>query len=587
MKKKRTHLCSEITKKEVGQTICLSGWVDRRRDHGGVIFIDLRDRYGIIQLVFNPELAPKSLEIASTTRNEWVISIVGEVSLRSPDMINPNILSGELEVKVREIEILSPANPLPFSLFDEVHEDRRLQYRYLDMRKGAIKNNLQLRHKAIFAIRKFFDEKEFLEIATPILSKSTPEGARDFLVPSRIHPGQFYALPQSPQLYKQILMMGGLDKYFQIAPCFRDEDLRADRQLEFSQIDFEMSFATPDDLYPLVEDLMKSLFSTCLQIDIETPFQKMTYDECLEKYGTDKPDLRFGMPFSRIDDIIQKSTFSLLQQQLEYGSIAKAICVAEGASFSRKEIDDLTSFVSKFGIPGLAWMKKTEEGFSSVIVKYFSPDLLLEIEKRLNVKNGDIVFIAVEEESKVNQALDHLRRHIAKEKKCIDPNLLKFLWVVDFPLFSKIPDSPFYQTERHPFTSPRFDDMSKLDSDPLSIRALAYDLVLNGYELGSGSQRIHNCEIQKKVFALLDISPQEMEDRFGFFLEALGYGTPPHIGMALGIERLVMLLAKTDNIREVIAFPKTQKGTDLMMKTPSYVQEKQIEELHIQISEDA
>ncbi len=582
---RRTHTCGELNRSHLKQNVTLSGWVHRRRDHGGLIFIDVRDRFGLTQLIFDPEVVPKEMfEKASRLRSEWVISIKGTVIPRADGMANPKLYTGEIEIQVKELELLSSAKTPPFSICDEetdVNEELRLKYRYLDIRRGDIARKLEIRHKAMLATRNHMSKHGFLEISTPILAKSTPEGARDFLVPSRIHPGNFYALPQSPQLFKQLFMVAGMDRYFQIAPCFRDEDLRADRQPEFTQIDIEMSFGTPGDLMHLLEGLIATIFKESIEVEIPRNFPQMKYRDCLEKYGTDRPDLRFEMPLMRIDDIAGRSTFAVFLEQLAAGGVVKAICVKGGADISRKEIENYTQFVSKFGLSGLAWMKNTPEGLSSSIVKFFSQDLLDELTSRLNIEQNDLVLIAAAPEDRVNQGMDHLRRKLARDRNLIHPDALNFLWVTDFPLLRWNAEERRLESEHHPFTSPHFEDISLLDSEPLKARALAYDLVLNGYEIGGGSQRIHSSELQEKIFRTLNLTSEEIKDKFGFFVEALQYGTPPHLGLACGLDRIVMVLSKTENIRDVIAFPKTQKASDLMMQCPSKVSSKQLGELKI------
>ncbi|MBS0653545.1 MAG: aspartate--tRNA ligase [Verrucomicrobia bacterium] len=582
---RRTHTCGALTKEAVGKKVTLSGWVHRRRDHGGLIFIDLRDRFGLTQLLFDPAKIPSAMfENASRLRSEWVISIKGSVIPRAEGMTNPKLSTGEIEIQVEELSILSPAKTPPFSICDEetdVNEELRLKYRYLDIRRGDVAQKLVLRHQTMLCTRNYMSNNGFVEISTPILAKSTPEGARDYLVPSRVYPGNFYALPQSPQIFKQLLMVSGMDRYFQIAQCFRDEDLRADRQPEFTQIDLEMSFGTPEDLMKLLEGLVSTIFKECNGVSVPLPFRKMRYHDCLEMYGTDRPDLRFGMPLVRIDDIASRSTFSIFLEQLSASGIIKAICVKGGADISRKEIDGYTQFVGKFGLNGLAWMKKQEGELTSNIVKFFTSELQAELCERLNIENGDLIFIAASSEDRVNQAMDHLRRKIAKDRQLIDPNALEFLWVTDFPLLRWNPDENRLESEHHPFTSPNFEDLGLLEKEPLKVRALAYDLVLNGYEIGGGSQRIHQSELQEKIFQALKLSPADIQEKFGFFVEALQYGTPPHLGFAFGLDRIVMILSKTENIRDVIAFPKTQKASDLMMQCPSKVHPKQLDELKL------
>lgn len=583
---RRTHTCGALRKKNVNAEIRLSGWVHRRRDHGGVIFIDLRDRFGVTQLVINPTKNPEAFAAAEKLRSEWVITVKGTVAERQEGMANPNMATGEIEVTVNELTILSKAKTPPFSICDEsidVNEELRLRYRYLDIRRGDLQQKLIKRHQAMVVTRKYLDSHGFIEINTPILGKSTPEGARDYLVPSRVHQGQFYALPQSPQLFKQLLMVAGMDRYYQIAQCFRDEDLRADRQPEFTQIDIEMSFGTPEDLLPMMEGLAKSVFKECLGIDVPTPFPRLTHAECMERYGCDRPDTRFAMELKTLTDIASKSTFSVFKEQIAVGGVVKGLCVKGGADISRKDIEVYTEFVGAFGIKGLAWMKRSEEGLTSNIVKFFSEELQDQLVERLEVEVGDLIFLIADEKGRANQALDHLRRRIARDRKLIPSNRYNFLWVVDFPLFSFSPEEGRIVSEHHPFTSPHEEDIALLDLEPLKARSSGYDLVLNGYEIAGGSQRIHDNELQEKIFNLLELTGPEIEEKFGFFLEALKYGTPPHLGMAFGFDRLIMILTDTESIRDVIAFPKTQKASDLMMNCPSPVTEKQLNELSLNI----
>lgn len=581
----RTHTCGCLNKSYIGQKVILSGWVHRRRDLGKLIFIDLRDKYGITQIIFDPTKNKELYELASKLKDEWVISIKGDVVKRSS--INTKIPTGEIEIRVLELNILSEAQIAPFVINDEnieLKEDLRLKYRYLDMRRGKIINNLTIRHKAMLAARNHLDSLGFMEISTPILSKSTPEGARDYLVPSRIHPHNFFALPQSPQIFKQILMVAGADKYFQIAQCFRDEDLRSDRQPEFTQLDIEMSFEKKEKLFEIIEGTMKEIFKKCLNVDIPLPFKQMTHKECIEKYGSDKPDLRYKMIFSNLTDIVKKSDFSIMKKIIEDKGIIKGFCVKGGAAISRKLISNYENILKQFGLGGLSWIKLTEEGFSSPIIKFFSEELINEISSKLEMKTNDLALIAAGNKDLVNQGLDHLRRHIAKERQLIDENDIQFLWVTEFPLFSIDKETNKITSEQHPFTSPKFEDIDLLDSEPLNVRSESYDLVLNGYELASGSVRIFDSSLQKKMFDILGLTSQQAENQFGYLLTALKYGTPPHLGLGIGFDRLVMLLIGTDNIRDVIAFPKTQKASDLMMQAPSEVTEEQLKELNIKLA---
>lgn len=582
----RTHTCGALTKADIGTSVVLSGWVHRRRDHGGLIFIDLRDRFGITQVVFKPTADAALHDKASELRSEWVIAVHGKVVPRAEGMVNTKLKSGEIEVEVSFLDILSKAKTPPFSIADDsitVSEELRLKYRYLDIRRGFIGDKLIARHKMMQAVRHYLSDESFLEISTPILAKSTPEGARDYLVPSRIYPGTFYALPQSPQLFKQLLMIAGMDRYFQIAQCFRDEDLRADRQPEFTQIDMEMSFATYEQLFAIVEGLVASIFKEVAAIDVPIPFPRMPYSEAISSYGTDKPDLRFGMKHHRLDDLASRSSFSVFLEALKAGYIVKGFTVPGGADISRRTIDEYTSFISKFGAQGLAWVKVTQEGISSSIAKFFDDDLMQALLKRMEAKAGDLVLIVAAPEKSAHQSLDHLRRHIAHERNLVDTSRFAFSWVVDFPLFQWDEETENYACEHHPFTSPHLEDIDRLESEPLKIRSSSYDLVLNGYEIASGSQRIHNGELQEKIFRLLKLDPTDIEKRFGFFIEALRYGTPPHLGIALGFDRLMMILTHTDNIRDVIAFPKTQKASDLMLEAPSEVMHEQLTELKIHV----
>lgn len=583
-RKMRTHNCVVLRKKDIGQKVTLCGWVSRRRDHGGLIFIDLRDYAGVTQLVFDPNTHQESHSHAHQLRSEWVIQVEGTVIARAEGMANPKMETGDIEIQVSHLTIFSEAKTPPFSICDDddVREDTRLKYRYLDMRKGPLLKNLRLRHKVMMETRKFLNDEHFCEVMTPILTKSTPEGARDYLVPSRIHPGNFYALPQSPQMFKQLLMIGGLDRYFQICSCFRDEDLRADRQPEFTQIDMEMSFEHPEVLFDLAERMFKHLYSSCLGQSIGAPFKRMSYADCLEYYGTDKPDLRIPLVLKRFDTLAKKSTFSVFLDQIQNGGTIKGMRVPNGAEISRRRIDEYTQFISQFGPKGLAWMKYQEGKLSSSIVKFFDDSLQQEIIDYFELEEQDLLFFVADQENAVNQALDQLRRLLAKERGLIDRSRPCFLWVVDFPLFAK-GDNGALEACHNPFTAPHPEDMHLLDEHPLKVRSMSYDLVLNGYELASGSQRIHQSQIQQKVFALLDLSEDEIQTKFGSFVNALEYGTPPHLGIAFGFDRMLMIFSQTDNIKDVIAFPKTQKAADLMLDAPSHVDTEQLDELQIDL----
>jgi aspartyl-tRNA synthetase len=584
---RRTHTCGELRKDDCDSSVTLVGWVHRWRDHGGLIFIDLRDRFGLTQLVFDPAINNNNHAIAETLRAEWVIGIKGKVISRHEGMANANLASGDIEIEVHDVEVLSQAKTPPFSICEEdinVNEELRLKYRYLDIRRGGIMNNLLIRHRAMMSTRRVLDTLGFLEVSTPILGKSTPEGARDYLVPSRINPGTFYALPQSPQLFKQLLMVSGVDKYFQMAQCFRDEDLRSSRQPEFTQIDIEMSFSYREDLFAVVEHITKEVFKDTIGVEIPTPFRHLSYADAMDKYGTDKPDLRFKMKLVNISDIAARSSFQVFKDQVDSGGIVKGLCVKGGAEISRKGIDEYTKFVGRFGVRGLAWMKMTEKGLTSNIVKFFDETLQEELADAMDAEVGDIIFLVAEQRDVTNQALDHLRRRIAADRGLIDPNDYAFAWVTDFPLFEWDEEEQRLVSMHHPFTSPHHDDLELMETEPAKVRSSGYDLTLNGHEVAGGSQRIHDGKLQEKIFALMNLSKEEVAEKFGFFVEALQYGTPPHLGIAFGFDRLVMVLAGTENIRDVIAFPKTQKASDLMMDAPSAVHRKQLDELEISVA---
>ncbi|SIU03576.1 aspartyl-tRNA synthetase,Aspartate--tRNA ligase,aspartyl-tRNA synthetase,Aspartyl/asparaginyl-tRNA synthetases,aspartate--tRNA ligase,tRNA synthetases class II (D, K and N) [Chlamydia suis] len=581
--KYRTHKCNELSLNHVGDRVRLSGWVHRYRNHGGVVFIDLRDRFGITQIVCRQEESPELHRLMDQVRSEWVLCVEGLVCARLEGMENPNLATGSIEVEVSHLEILSRAQNLPFSISDEhinVNEELRLTYRYLDMRRGDILDRLMWRHKVMLACREYLDEQGFTEVVTPILGKSTPEGARDYLVPSRIYPGNFYALPQSPQLFKQILMVGGLDRYFQIATCFRDEDLRADRQPEFAQIDMEMSFGGPEDLFPIVENLVARMFAV-KGVELSTPFQRMTYQEAKEFYGTDKPDLRFGLRLKNCCEYAKKFSFSIFLDQMAQGGIVKGFCVPGGADISRKQLDGYTDFVKRYGAMGLVWIKNQDGKIASNVAKFASEEVFQEMFEAFEAKDQDMLLLVAAPEAVANQSLDHLRRLIAKERQLYDATQYQFVWITDFPLFAK--EDGELCPEHHPFTAPLDEDIPLLDKDPLSVRSSSYDLVLNGYEIASGSQRIHNPDLQNKIFGLLKLSQESVKEKFGFFIDALSFGTPPHLGIALGLDRIMMVLTGAETIREVIAFPKTQKAGDLMMSAPSEILPIQLKELGLKL----
>ncbi len=581
----RTHNCSELRKNDVGKKVKLCGWVHRHRDLGGVLFITLRDRFGIVQLLFDPTKRKEVTESAQHLRGEWVIAIEGTVQERAEGMTNPNMATGDIEIVVDDLSILNQAETPPLTVSDEktpFSEELRLKYRYLDLRRPDLTRHLVLRHRAMMTTRRFLDANHFLEIATPILAKSTPEGARDYLVPSRVYPGHCYALPQSPQIFKQLLMMGGLDRYFQISPCFRDEDLRSDRQPEFHQIDIEMSFASKEDLFVRMEGLIAALFRDSIHLDVAPPFHRMTYQEAMDRYGTDRPDTRFGMELIDATDLAKESSFTVFHEQIESGGIVKGFCKKGGATLSRKQTDKYTEFVKSLGLNGLSILKKKEGEIQSPLIKFFPSSLLEPLCKRFALEDGDLIFLATGKPSILHLALDHLRRKIAKDHDLIPKDRWDFLWIIDFPLFLWNEDDNRMESVHHPFTRPLEEDLPLLDIDPLSVRSSAYDLVLNGCELGGGSQRIHEPALQQKIFELLNIPKETIQQKFGFFLQALQYGTPPHLGIAFGFDRIIMLLAGTDNIRDVIAFPKTIRAQDLLLESPAEVPKEQLDEIHIQ-----
>jgi len=583
---KRTHYCGELRLQDVGKEVVLMGWVQRHRDHGGVIFVDVRDRTGITQVVFNPEVNADIHAEAQKIRNEFVLAVKGKVVPRPEGTVNPNLATGEIDVLVERLEILNTAQTPPFLVEDniDITEELRLKYRYLDLRRPKMQYNLRARHKAAMATRKYMDELGFLEMHTPVLANSTPEGARDFLVPSRLHQGSFYAMPQSPQQFKQLLMMSGTDRYFQIVKCYRDEDLRADRQPEFTQIDVEMSFVTQEDIFEMTEGLMRSIFQETAGIEINPPLPRLTYAEAIERYGIDKPDTRFGMELSDVSDIVADSDFRVFKNVVASGGQVKGIVAPENSFFSRKVLDeDLPAFVGIYKAKGLAWIRVTDSGFESVITKFFAEETLKKIAAKMGAKTGDIMFFVADKPGIAAESLAQLRLKLGNELDLIDKERYNFLWVTDFPLFTWNEDENRFDSEHHPFTAPNYEDLPLLDENPLQVRSQSYDLILNGNEVASGSVRIHQWDIQRKVFELLKLAPEEIESRFGFFINALQYGTPPHAGIAVGFDRLVMLLTEDNSIREVIAFPKTQKGTCLVTGAPSQVPEEQLRELGIKV----
>jgi len=572
----------------VGETILLKGWVHRRRDLGDLIFIDLRDQSGIVQIVFNPDYSKETLEIAEKLRSEFVIEVVGKVIERDEETINPNIKTGKIEVTVSNIKVLNKSKALPFLIHEaeDVSEDLRLKYRYIDLRREDMQKTFKIRHQITSSIREFLNGEQFLEMETPILTKSTPEGARDYLVPSRVHQGEFYALPQSPQLFKQLLMMSGFEKYYQIARCFRDEDLRADRQPEFTQLDIESAFVTNEDVILLVEKMMKKLMSDVLEKEIETPFPRISYDEAMERFGSDKPDTRFGMELINVTDIVMNSNFKVFSKPAQSdGKVALLNVKGNADKFTRKDIDEgLMNFVATYGAKGLAWVKVADGNMTGPIAKFFSEEEKSAIFERAAVSDGDLLLFGADKPNVVHDSLGALRLKLGKELQLIDESLYNFLWVVDWPLLEYDEDSKRYVAAHHPFTSPVEADRDKLTSDPASVRANAYDIVLNGYELGGGSIRINEKELQDEMFKVLGFSEESAKEQFGFLLDALQYGAPPHGGVALGLDRIVMLLANKSNIRDTILFPKTASASDLLTNAPGEVSEAQLEELSLALT---
>ncbi|HHT9124792.1 MAG TPA: aspartate--tRNA ligase [Candidatus Brocadiia bacterium] len=583
---KRTHTCGELRKSDAGIEVVLAGWVDSRRDHGGLIFIDLRDRYGITQIVFNPDYGGTELhKHASELRSEYVIAVKGKVTERPAGTANPNLQTGEIELLVNEMEILNRAELTPFEITSntDVSLELRLKHRYLDLRRGEMQKHLLFRHKLCQIIRQFLDKNNFVDIETPFLTKSTPEGARDYLVPSRINPGNFYALPQSPQLFKQILMIAGFDRYFQIVRCFRDEDLRSQRQPEFTQLDLEMSFVDENDIINIIESLLVEIFDKLMGKRLKTPFPRITYDDAMALYGCDAPDLRFGMTIKDITDIGKQTDFKVFKDVAQSGGLVRGINATGCAGFSRKEIDELTALVGQFGAKGLAWFKVEENGLSSPIAKFFTQELQTNIKNRMEVKPGDLLLFVADKASVVRQSLAQLRLNLGRRLGLMKKDAFNFSWVVDFPLLEFNEELGRYDSLHHPFTSPKPEHLSILEEKPLMVKARAYDIVLNGIELGGGSIRIHDTEVQKRVFRLLNIDDVSAQKKFGFLLDALKYGAPPHGGIALGLDRFTALLLGLDDIREVIAFPKTQRATCLMTNAPSEVDGQQLKELGIAI----
>jgi aspartyl-tRNA synthetase len=583
---KRTDYCGEVTKEQAGTEVILMGWVQRRRDHGGVIFTDLRDRFGLVQVVFSPEVAEETFELADNLRKEYVIAVKGTVKARPEGMINDELATGKIEVTANDLQILSEAETPPFMIEDDINtsEELRLKHRYLDLRRNPMQENMELRHNIKQSVREYLDSNRFLEVETPMLTKSTPEGARDFLLPSRVNKGKFYALPQSPQLFKQLLMVSGMDRYFQITRCFRDEDLRADRQPEFTQIDIEMSFMNQKEILDLIEGMIQETFSAA---DLEQPehFPHLTYQEAMDRYGTDRPDTRFGMELVDLSEIVADSEFNVFSGTIANGGQVKGINAKGCAGFSRGDIDNLTDYVAQYGAKGLAWIKVTEDGVDSQIAKFLSDEEIEGIVEEMSAEPGDLLLFVADNPKIVAASLANLRLKLGEELDLIPTDEFNFVWVTDFPLLEWDEEKDRYLSLHHPFTMPKEEDLELLDEDPSAVKSQAYDLVLNGIEIGGGSIRIHDIDLQKKIFGLLDMDQAEIEEKFGFLLEAFKYGAPPHGGIAFGLDRLVMLIGNLKTIRDVIAFPKTQRATCLLTDAPSQVAQEQLDELGLELAD--
>jgi aspartyl-tRNA synthetase len=582
---RRTHTCCELGADDVGTEVVLMGWVQRRRDHGGVIFVDLRDREGITQVVFNPEVSPNVHEKAHVLRSEYVIGIRGKVEKRLDGMTNPKLKTGEIEVFTTELNIFNAAETPPFMIEDnvDVSENIRLKYRHIDLRRTMFQKNIINRHKAAASVRQYLNSRKFIDIETPVLTRSTPEGARDYLVPSRVNPGLFYALPQSPQIFKQLLMISGFDRYYQIVKCFRDEDLRADRQPEFTQIDMEMSFVGENDVIDVAEGLMTNLFRDVLDIELKTPFPRLYYEDAVDRFGLDKPDIRFDLELVNISDIVENAGFKVFADVVKKGGIVKALNAKGCINFTRKEIDDLTEFVAVYRAKGLAWIKVHEDSWQSPIAKFFTEQEKQALAQRIDMQPGDLVFFIADQPKVTNEALGNLRNFLGKKLGLVQENTFSFVWVTRFPLMEYDENEKRYQALHHPFTAPLEEDYDLLEKDPLSMRSRAYDLVLNGSEIGGGSIRIHQRELQERVFAALGMDRKTYEEKFGFLLSALDSGAPPHGGIAFGFDRLVMILCGQSSIRDVIPFPKTQKAACLLTNAPSEASKIQLDELSLRI----
>ncbi|MGI6308857.1 MAG: aspartate--tRNA ligase [Dethiobacteria bacterium] len=583
MRLRRTHYCGLLSKKDINQEVVIAGWVQSKRDHGGLIFVDLRDRYGIVQIVFDYDQNTTFFKEAEKLRSEYVLAVRGEVRGRSKETVNPGLATGEIEIYVQELEVLNSSQTPPFYIEDGIDTDEnlRLRYRYLDLRRLEMQRSLQLRHRVLMSTREYLDKQGFWEIETPMLTRSTPEGARDYLVPSRTVPGSFYALPQSPQLFKQLLMVSGFDKYFQVARCFRDEDLRADRQPEFTQIDMELSFYTGEDIRREIEGLVRYIFKETLDKELEVPFKVLPYDEAMERFGSDKPDTRFAMEIADITEIARDSQFKVFQGIIAKGGVVKGLNAKGCGHYSRKEIDDLTLQVQSWGTGGLAWMILTESGFKTPIAKFFNPEQLAGIKDKMQGEPGDLLLFVADQWEPALKVLGQLRIFLAQRLGLIPQDQDHFLWVIDFPLLAYDAADKRYTANHHPFTAPLDEDLPLLDQDPLKVRSQAYDLVYNGVEVAGGSVRIYKKELQEKIFQLLSLQAQEVQEKFGFFLQAFQYGIPPHGGIAFGLDRLIMLMAGKKSIRDVIPFPKTAAGTCLLTGAPAPVSPEQLKELHI------
>ncbi len=583
--KKRTQYCGNIRAEHAGSEVVLMGWVHRRRDLGGLIFIDLRDREGTVQIVFDPEKGPEAHTLAHTIRSEFVLAVRGQVNRRPADMVNPSLNTGEVEVIAEELEILNEANTTPFVLDGEteVSENLLLKYRYLDLRRRDLQRNIILRSRVAAETRTFLQREGFIEVETPFLTKSTPEGARDYLVPSRVTPGYFYALPQSPQLFKQLLMVSGFDRYYQIVKCFRDEDLRADRQPEFTQIDMEMSFIAEDDIISVIEGMMSHIFEACLGRTLTPPFPRLTYREAIERYGRDNPDTRFALEITDLTDMAGQSAFRVFSETARTGGVIKALTVPDGSAFSRKELDALGEFVSPYGAKGVAWVRVGEDGWTGSLAKFFNQEMMQRIHEKTGARPGALILFVADAPSVVSASLGALRVRLAERLGLIDPDTLAFTWITEFPLFEYSETEGRYMATHHPFTSPAAEDIPLIETDRGRVRARAYDLVLNGSEIGGGSIRIHRPDVQSMIFKALGLREDEVQTKFGFFLEALQYGTPPHGGIAFGLDRLIMIMAGAESIRDVIAFPKTLKASCLMSDAPSEVSADQLRELSLKI----